>query len=120
MISSKFTAFAGFAIGLATWTTIVPTRAAPSSVTAAGITLHSVSVELPASDRMFPGGSAAEAINNNCLTCHSAGMVLNQPNLSQAGWQAEVGKMRAQYKAPVEAQDVPAIVAWLTSHKGAQ
>jgi hypothetical protein len=82
--------------------------------------LHSVSIELPASDRMFPGGSAADAINNNCLACHSAGMVFNQPNLTQAAWHAEVEKMRAQYKAPVDEHDVPAIVAWLASHKGAK
>ena len=77
------------------------TAAAPSTVTAAGITLHSVSVDLPGSDRMFPGDAAAEAINNNCLACHSAGMVLNQPNLTRTAWQQEVEKMRAQYKAPV-------------------
>lgn len=125
MNSSTFTAcvagvaLAGFAIGAAISTTAgAQAAAAPSAVTAAGITLHSVSIELPASDRMFPGGSAAEAINNNCLTCHSAGMVLNQPNLTQAGWQAEVDKMRSQYKAPVDEHDVPAIVAWLSSHKG--
>ena len=29
---------------------------APSSVTAAGVTIHSVSVTLPDSDRVFPGG----------------------------------------------------------------
>ena len=129
MNSSTFTAFVAAialagATGVATWTTIVPAQAkpgaTPSEVVAAGITLQSVSIELPASDRMFPGGSAAEAINNNCLTCHSAGMVLNQPNFTQAVWQAEVDKMRAQYKAPVNAQDVPAIVAWLASHKGAK
>ncbi|HEX4367484.1 MAG TPA: sulfite--cytochrome C oxidoreductase subunit B [Rhodopila sp.] len=124
MNSSKFTAFAatvalaGFAIGAAATDTTA--RAQPAAATAAGITLHSVSVEFPASDRLFQGGPAAEAINNNCLTCHSAGMVLNQPNLTQASWQAEVDKMRSQYKAPVDEHDVPAIVAWLASHKGAK
>jgi hypothetical protein len=92
--------------------------AAASTVTAAGVTLHSVSVELPNSDRMFPGGADAEAINNNCMACHSAGMVLNQPNLTRTAWQQEVEKMRAQYKAPVDEKDVPAIVAYLASHKG--
>lgn len=85
----------------------------PSTVTAAGITLHSVSVDLPGSDRMFPGGASAEAINNTCLACHSAGMVLNQPPLSPAAWGEEVGKMRTLYKAPVAKEDVPAIVAYL-------
>jgi hypothetical protein len=62
--------------------------------TAAGVTLQSVSLDLPTSDRSFPGGGAADAINNNCLSCHSAGMVLNQPVLSRAARQAIVDKMR--------------------------
>jgi cytochrome c5 len=92
-------------------------QAAPAAVSAAGITLHSVSIALPPGDRMFPGKDA-DAINSNCLACHSAGMVLQQPALSRAAWQAEVEKMRSQYKAPVAETDVPAIVAYLEAHKG--
>lgn len=92
----------------------------PTEASAAGITLRSVNVEFPMSDRMFPGGAAADAINNNCLACHSAGMVLTQPPLSKAAWQAEVEKMRHTYHAPIAAEDVPAIVAYLVSTKGAK
>jgi hypothetical protein len=88
---------------------------APSVATGGGTTLHSVSIDLPDSDRTFPGGTEADAINNNCLACHSAGMVLTQPTLSRAVWQAEVEKMRNFYKAPVAAEDVPAIVDYLTT-----
>ena len=80
--------------------------------------LKSVSVDLPDSDRTFPGGAEAEAINNNCLACHSAGMVLNQPPLPKATWEAEVHKMINTYKAPVAPEDVPAIVAYLAATKG--
>jgi cytochrome c5 len=66
---------------------------------------------------MFPGDAKADAINNNCLACHSAGMVLTQPVLSRAEWQSEVEKMRSTYKAPVEASDVPAIVDYLVALK---
>ncbi len=119
---------AGVAIGAHGWSMasnhagLQPTQPspAPSTVTAAGITLHSVSVGLPSSERMFPGGADAEAINNNCLACHSAGMVLTQPGLSRGIWQQEVEKMRAQYKAPVDEADVPAIVAYLAEHKGVE
>lgn len=82
--------------------------------------LKSVSVDLPPGDRMFPGGGAADAINNNCVACHSAGMVLNQPNLPKATWEAEVQKMISVYKAPIEDADVPAIVAYLVRTKGAK
>ncbi len=81
--------------------------------------LKSVSVDLPAGDRMFPGAQA-DAINNNCLACHSAGMVLNQPDLSKATWEAEVHKMISVYKAPIDDADVPAIVAYLVETKGAK
>src|SRR6266705_4783944 len=56
------------------------------------LSLRSVSVDLPPGDRMFPDGPGADAINNNCLACHSAGMVLNQPALPKAEWEAEVEK----------------------------
>lgn len=61
------------------------------------------------------GGPSAEAINGNCLSCHSAEMVMNQPMLSAAEWQGEVSKMRSAYKAPVDAADDAAIIAWLTA-----
>jgi mono/diheme cytochrome c family protein len=104
------------AVQLAAATTTSP---APSTVAAAGITLHSDSFTLPSSDRVFPGGAAADAINGNCVSCHSAGMVLNQPPLSRAAWQGEVAKMRDTYKAPIAAEDVPAIVNYLVGTKGA-
>jgi cytochrome c5 len=91
--------------------------AAASTVTGAGVTLHSVNVNFPDPARMFPGDAKADAINNNCLACHSAGMVLTQPVLSRAEWQSEVEKMRSTYKAPVEASDVPAIVDYLVALK---
>ena len=84
---------------------------------AAGVSLHSVTIALPASDRLFPGDASAEAINANCVTCHSAGMVLNQPLLTRTDWESEVNKMRNVYKAPVAAEDVPAIVAYLAALK---
>jgi hypothetical protein len=81
--------------------------------------LRSVTVDLPDSDRVFPDGPGADAINNNCLVCHSAGMVLNQPALPKAAWAAEVNKMINAYKAPVDPGDVDAIVDYLTRLKGA-
>lgn len=83
--------------------------------TGGGTTLQSVSVDLPDSNRTFPGGATADAINNNCLACHSAGMVLTQPKLPRTTWQAEVDKMRDTYKAPVAAGEVPAIVDYLAN-----
>jgi len=69
---------------------------------------------------MFPAGPGSDAINNNCLACHSADMVLNQPALSKQAWAAEVNKMINNYKAPVAAEDVGPIVDYLAALKGAK
>ncbi|HTJ90090.1 MAG TPA: cytochrome c [Acidocella sp.] len=97
----------------------IAARAAdPTSVTAAGVTLTSQSVVYPAGANLFPGGAAAQVVNANCLTCHSAGMVLNQPDLTRAAWQGEVMKMIKFYHAPINAADIPAIVDYLVKTKG--
>jgi cytochrome c5 len=90
---------------------------APTQISAAGVTLQSVRVDIPDRGMTFPG-SGSDAINNNCLVCHSAGMVLTQPALSKAAWQAEVDKMIHVYKAPVAPEDAATIVDYLAGMKG--
>ena len=75
--------------------------------------LKSVNVDLPFGERMFPDAPGSDVVNNNCLACHSAGMVLTQPALSKEQWHAEVEKMRTAYKAPIDPKDVNAIVDYL-------
>ncbi|GLS45684.1 cytochrome c [Methylobacterium brachythecii] len=81
------------------------------------MTFTSQKIELPQSERMFPGGPEAEAINNNCLACHSAGMVLTQPKLTKAQWTETVNKMAKVYHAPVAPEDSAAIIDYLTNLK---
>jgi cytochrome c5 len=80
--------------------------------------LKNVKIDLPDSDKMFPAGTGSDAISNNCLACHSAGMVLNQPAMSKQAWAAEVNKMINNYRAPIAPEDVGAIVDYLTALKG--
>jgi hypothetical protein len=82
--------------------------------------LKPVKIDLPDSDKMFAAGPGSDAINNNCLACHSADMVLNQPALSKQAWAAEVNKMINNYKAPIAPEDVGPIVEYLTALKGAK
>jgi hypothetical protein len=102
------------------WAIILLSAASMSFVARAAtpFELKSVKIDLPDSDRMFPDGPGSEAINNNCLACHSAGMVLNQPELSKQAWAAEVNKMISAYKAPIDPKDAGAIVDYLVSIKG--
>ncbi|WP_341991347.1 cytochrome c [Azorhizobium sp. AG788] len=96
---------------------LIGATSVPASLSAAPFALTSVSVDLPMGDRMFPDGKGADAVTNNCLACHSAGMVLNQPKLSEATWASIVAKMMNAYKAPVDPADVSAIVGYLASMK---
>ncbi|KPF65910.1 hypothetical protein IP88_13185 [alpha proteobacterium AAP81b] len=76
-----------------------------------------IATALPGDLTPYPalkGGPSPEAINNNCLSCHSADMAMTQPRLSEAEWRAEVAKMRGVFKAPIDPADDAAIVAWLT------
>jgi len=81
-------------------------------------TLKSLKLDVPTSDAMFPAGPGSDAINNNCLACHSADHVLNQPSLPREAWQEVVTKMIMAYKAPVSSDDAKAIVDYLARTKG--
>jgi cytochrome c5 len=86
--------------------------AIPGVAFAQTLTLKSDSIDVPDRGTMFTG-PGADVVNNNCLACHSAGMILTQPPLSEATWKAEAEKMIHVYKAPVDEKDVPAIVEYL-------
>lgn len=82
----------------------------------AALMAAAVSIILPGEFAPFPdikGGPSADAVNANCLACHSAEMVTNQPKLTAAEWRATVAKMRTVYKAPIAEDDDAAIMAWL-------
>ena len=45
-------------------------------------------------------------------------MILTQPAMSKAAWEAEIAKMRNVFKAPVGETEVQDIVTYLTAVKG--
>jgi hypothetical protein len=59
------------------------------------------------------------AINNNCLACHSANHVLNQLRCPGRPGKEVVSKMIRAYKAPVSPDDAKSIVDYLVRTKGA-
>ena len=82
--------------------------------------LKSLKLEVPTSNMMFPAGPGSDITNNNCLACHSADHVLNQPSLPKATWEEVVNKMINAYKAPITSKDAVEIVEYLTRTKGAK
>jgi mono/diheme cytochrome c family protein len=79
-----------------------------------------VRVELPASDEIFPPGVGADIATSQCLICHSAGMVLQQPPLTKSEWRAEIIKMRSAYGAPIPDDQVDGLSEYLKSINGQQ
>jgi mono/diheme cytochrome c family protein len=79
-----------------------------------------VTAELPWSNSLFPPGNGAELANGECLICHSAGMVLRQPPLTEDEWRGEINKMRTAFGAPVPETQVDALAKYLHSVNGAQ
>jgi mono/diheme cytochrome c family protein len=96
------------------------TALASSPATAGGLQklVAPHAVDLPFGDAVFPGGLEAEAINQNCVACHSADHVLNQPYLSKEIWEEVVHKMVRVYKAPISSEDQEKIVGYLVATKG--
>ena len=76
-----------------------------------------LSVELPDAEGLLPEryGVSSEAVNNNCLACHSAAMITAQPRLSRVQWGETIAKMRTVYAAPIDPTDDKAILDWLVA-----
>jgi mono/diheme cytochrome c family protein len=81
--------------------------------------LKSLNLQVPTSGALLLGGAGADAVNNNCLACHSADHLLNQPSLPRKTWEEVVNKMINAYKAPISPANAAAIVDYLVRTKGA-
>jgi hypothetical protein len=75
-------------------------------------------IELPAGDDVLPDRPHAEAVDRNCLSCHSTETILNQPALSRDVWKAEIDKMRTAFGASIDADAEDDILAYLTTING--
>ncbi len=64
----------------------------------------------------LPGYAKAQA---NCTMCHSAEYMRYQPpNAARPYWDAMVHRMKAVFKAPINDEDMPAIVDYLAKTYG--
>lgn len=113
LISARIATIAALAIG--TLAACSPDQAADNRQQTRLATLHSTSITLPEDDQTFGDGAALAPLNAHCLACHSATMVLYQPRLTAAQWQAIVDKMRDAYGAPIPAGQAPVLVDALIS-----
>ncbi len=96
--------------GFIAW--VVPLRA-QTTPAAPTIAWTKVTVDLPVSSELLPPGDGAPLANGYCLICHSAGMILRQPPLSEAQWRAEVVKMRTAFGGPIPPDSDATLAAYL-------
>ncbi|MEO6134950.1 MAG: hypothetical protein ABIP35_07340 [Ginsengibacter sp.] len=82
-----------------------------SSTTATITNLKDYNAELPEA----PGSKVYYA---NCVICHSASYVQNQPALTEKAWLGIVTKMRKTFGAPVADSSIEPIVKYLVAIKG--
>src|ERR1700688_2340505 len=106
------------AVGLAWPRTVNSEPAAKEAIKGSVPKWVKVSVDLPASQVSFPSGNGSVIANAYCLICHSAGMVLRQPPLTQDQWTVEINKMRNAFGAPLPADQVEALAKYLRSING--
>ena len=92
--------------------------AAGTALAAESRSWSKVDVELPASKTVFPPGQGADIANGQCLICHSAGMALLQPPLTQDQWAGEINKMRNAFGAPLPADQVEPLARYLHNING--
>ena len=63
-------------------------------------------------------GKGFDAVQANCLTCHSFGYIINQGKQSKAFWAGKVEKMVVHFKAPIADKDAEIITDYLYEHYG--
>lgn len=111
--------FAGMSASLALAVMLTPVAApAKGKQKAAPAAGETASIELPPGDDVLPDRRHAEAVDRNCLSCHSTETILNQPALSRDVWKAEIDKMRTAYGAQIAPEMDDAILAYLTTING--
>ena len=63
-------------------------------------------------------GQGFDAIQANCLMCHSFGYIINQGRQSRKFWLGKVTKMITHFKAPITPEAVKETTDYLFKHYG--
>lgn len=77
----------------------------------ADFALNTTSITLPPEPNVLPASAALASLN--CTACHSGEMILAQPPLDAAKWQAEIDKMRNVFKASIDPANDAKLIAEL-------
>lgn len=75
-------------------------------------------VEVPFVAFPIKMGQGFDAIQANCLMCHSFGYITNQGRQSKKFWRGKVDKMITHFKAPIDEASAQAATDYLYKHYG--
>lgn len=75
-------------------------------------------IEVPYVPFPIKMGKGFDAIQTNCLTCHSFGYIINQGRQSKAFWREKVDKMIIHFKAPMDEAAAVATTDYLYEYYG--
>jgi len=75
-------------------------------------------VEVPYVPFPVKMGKGFEAVQANCLMCHSFGYIINQGRQSRKFWRGKVDKMIIHFKAPIDKKSAKTVTDYLFEHYG--
>lgn len=75
-------------------------------------------IEVPYISYEIKMGKGFDAVQANCLMCHSFGYIINQGPQSRAFWAKKTDKMITHFKAPMAKEDIKTVVDYLFEHYG--
>ena len=75
-------------------------------------------VEVPYISYEIKMGKGFDAVQANCLMCHSFGYIINQGPQSRDFWAKKVQKMITHFKAPMIDEDIETVTDYLFKHYG--
>ncbi len=75
-------------------------------------------VEVPYISYDIKMGQGFDAVQANCLMCHSFGYIINQGPQSREFWRKKTDKMITHFKAPIMKEDAKIVTDYLFKHYG--
>lgn len=75
-------------------------------------------IEVPYISYQIKMGKGFDAVNANCLMCHSFGYIINQGPQSREFWDKKINKMITHFKAPITKKDHKIILNYLYQNYG--
>ena len=75
-------------------------------------------VEVPYIPFSIKMGKGFNAVQANCIMCHSFGYILNQGRHSRKFWRGKIDKMIIEFKAPMTKKDIKLVEDYLVEQYG--